>query len=85
MIPNAAPGPSLNFDWGESAGLLRDSVAAFAAAHVAPRAREIDETNAFPRDLWPRMGELGLLGITGKRSTAGPEWATSSTPWRWRS
>ncbi|TNE39059.1 MAG: isovaleryl-CoA dehydrogenase [Alphaproteobacteria bacterium] len=56
--------PSLNFDLGETADMLRDTVAAFADEHLAPRAAEIDETNQFPMDMWPKMGELGLLGIT---------------------
>ena len=64
MIPNEAANRALDFDLGESVRMLRESVAAFASAHVAPRAAEIDETNVFPRDLWPRMGDLGLLGIT---------------------
>jgi isovaleryl-CoA dehydrogenase len=49
---------------GESADLLRDTVRRFAADEIAPRAREIDESNDFPRDLWPRLGALGLLGVT---------------------
>ncbi len=62
MIPNRLP--TLNFDLGSTADLLRDSVQGFAAAEIAPRAQEIDASNAFPRDLWPRLGALGLLGIT---------------------
>ncbi|GGE46611.1 isovaleryl-CoA dehydrogenase [Agaricicola taiwanensis] len=53
-----------NFDLGETADAIRDSVQAFAAENIAPRAEEIDRTNSFPRDLWPRMGDLGLHGIT---------------------
>jgi isovaleryl-CoA dehydrogenase len=56
--------PSLNFDLGETADMLRETVAAFAASDIAPRAEDIDRTNTFPRDLWPKMGELGLHGIT---------------------
>jgi isovaleryl-CoA dehydrogenase len=56
--------PLLDFDLGETADLMRESVANFAAAEIAPRAEEIDRTNTFPRDLWPRLGELGLLGVT---------------------
>lgn len=48
----------------EELDLLRETVRRFAEERIAPRAAEIDETNAFPRDLWPALGELGLLGIT---------------------
>jgi isovaleryl-CoA dehydrogenase len=54
----------LDFDLGESIDILRASVAAFAERVVAPRAAEIDRKNDFPRDLWPQLGALGLLGIT---------------------
>ena len=53
-----------DFGLGEDIDLLRESVAAFAADRIAPRAAEIDASNEFPRDLWPELGELGLLGIT---------------------
>ena len=56
--------PSLNFGLGEEIDMLRDTVAGFAAEEIAPRAAEIDATNTFPDDLWKKMGELGLLGIT---------------------
>ena len=62
MRPNRLP--SLDFDLGETADLLRDQVESFAADHIAPIAAEIDRSNLFPRDLWPRMGAQGLLGIT---------------------
>ena len=55
---------TLRFDHGETIDMLRDTVRAFAADRIAPRAAEIDETNKFPRDLWPALGELGLHGIT---------------------
>ena len=69
MIPNAPR--SLDFDLGETADMIRDTVASFAQAEIAPRAAEIDRTDEFPRDLWPRMGELGLLGITVEEEWGG--------------
>ncbi len=54
----------MDFDLGETADLLRQSVHAFASAEIAPRAEAIDRENKFPRDLWPKLGELGLFGIT---------------------
>lgn len=56
--------PSLNFDLGEDIDLLRQSVAHFAAAEVAPLAAEADASNQFPLALWPKLGEQGLLGLT---------------------
>ena len=56
--------PTLNFDLGETADMLRASVEAFASDEIAPRAAEIDRSNDFPMDLWPKMGELGVLGVT---------------------
>jgi isovaleryl-CoA dehydrogenase len=56
--------PALDFDLGESADMLRRSVAAFAAAEIAPRAAAIDRDNDFPADLWPKLGALGVLGVT---------------------
>jgi isovaleryl-CoA dehydrogenase len=56
--------PTLNFDLGENARLIRSTVQDFAAAEIAPRAAEIDRQNHFPMDLWRKMGDLGLLGIT---------------------
>ncbi|MDH5354529.1 MAG: isovaleryl-CoA dehydrogenase [Gammaproteobacteria bacterium] len=55
---------SLNFDLGETVDLLRDAVATFAQAEIAPLAVEIDRSNEFPNELWPKLGEMGLLGIT---------------------
>ncbi len=63
--------PSLNFDLGETAEMIRATVAAFAQRDIAPRAEEIDRSNTFPRDLWPRMGELGLLGMTVEEEDGG--------------
>ena len=56
--------PSLNFALGEDIDMLRETVASFAAREIAPRAAEIDRSNEFPADLWRKLGELGLLGIT---------------------
>ncbi|NVJ90568.1 MAG: isovaleryl-CoA dehydrogenase [Methylocystaceae bacterium] len=56
--------PSLNFNLGEMADMIRDTVSSFAQAEIAPIAAKTDEENAFPNELWPRFGELGLLGIT---------------------
>ena len=56
--------PTLNFGLGEDIDMLRDSVANFAAAEIAPRAADIDSSNEFPPDLWPKLGDMGLLGIT---------------------
>ena len=56
--------PQLKFDLGEDIDMLRDSIAAFAANEIAPRATEIDRDNEFPKDLWKKMGDLGILGIT---------------------
>jgi isovaleryl-CoA dehydrogenase len=61
----------LDFDLGETADMLRNSVRAFVDDHLAPRAEEIDRTNEFPRELWPRFGELGLLGITVEEEYGG--------------
>ncbi|MCP4332701.1 MAG: isovaleryl-CoA dehydrogenase [Gammaproteobacteria bacterium] len=63
--------PSLNFDLGETVDLLRDAVADFAQAEIAPRAAEIDRDNEFPNELWPRLGDMGLLGITVPESYGG--------------
>ncbi len=61
-IPNQLP--SLNFDLGETADMMRDSVMSFTADEIAPRAALIDESNEFPEDLWQKMGALGILGVT---------------------
>ncbi|MGO8801116.1 MAG: isovaleryl-CoA dehydrogenase [Roseiarcus sp.] len=69
MIPNA-PRP-FNFDLGESAEMIRESTRGFAEAEIAPRAAQIDRDNLFPRDLWPKMGALGLHGITAPEEYGG--------------
>ena len=69
MIPNQLP--SLDFGLGEAVDLLRDSVQSFASDMIAPRAGEIDRSNTFPRDLWPKLGALGLLGITVEEEYGG--------------
>ena len=56
--------PSLDFALGETIDMLRASVRAFAAEEIAPRAAEIDRSNAFPAGLWRELGDLGVLGIT---------------------
>src|SRR5690349_19022195 len=68
MIPNTR---SLDFDLGETADMIRDTVSSFAQSEIAPRAAEIDRTDKFPRDLWPKMGDLGLLGITVEEEWGG--------------
>jgi isovaleryl-CoA dehydrogenase len=59
-----------DFGLGEDIDLLRESVAV-AADRIAPRAAEIDASNEFPRDLWPELGDLGLLGITVEEEYGG--------------
>ena len=53
-----------DFGLGEELDMLRETVRGYANDRIAPLAREIDESNRFPRELWPELGELGLLGIT---------------------
>ncbi|MHA7901243.1 MAG: isovaleryl-CoA dehydrogenase [Henriciella sp.] len=69
MIPNRYP--TLNFDLGETADMIRDTVQGFAQKEIAPLAAEIDRTDTFPRHLLPKMGELGLLGITVEEEWGG--------------
>ena len=64
MISNAHG--VFNFDLGETADAIRDTVRDFSANEIAPRAEEIDKSNQFPRDLRPKLGALGLLGVTGE-------------------
>lgn len=69
MLPNAPGG--FDFDLGETADMLRDTVRNFSQAEIAPRAAEIDKSNLFPRDLWPKLGALGLLGVTAEEEYGG--------------
>ena len=65
--------PTLQYGLDETLTALRDTVYAFAQKEIAPRAAEIDESNSFPADLWPRMGEMGLLGITVEEEYGGSD------------
>ncbi|HTX51097.1 MAG TPA: isovaleryl-CoA dehydrogenase [Caulobacteraceae bacterium] len=69
MIPNH--GPMMDFGLGETADAIRDSTQRFAAAEIAPLAAQIDLDNAFPRQLWAPMGDLGLHGITVEEAYGG--------------
>jgi isovaleryl-CoA dehydrogenase len=66
-----AASPSLDFGLGETADLIRATAREFSAAEIAPRAAEIDASNQFPCDLWPRMGALGLHGVTVEEEWGG--------------
>ncbi|MCB1836107.1 MAG: isovaleryl-CoA dehydrogenase [Alcanivoracaceae bacterium] len=63
--------PSLNFDLGDSIDMLRDAVQQFVKAEITPRAAEIDSSNEFPMDLWRKLGDMGLLGITVEEEYGG--------------
>ena len=63
--------PTLDFHHGETIDMLRATVQQFAAAEIAPRAADIDRGNQFPPDLWRKMGDLGLLGITVEEDYGG--------------
>src|ERR1700758_4305107 len=82
MIPNAHR--MFNFDLGETADAIRETVNDFSSHEIAPRAAEIDRSNVFPRDLWPKIGALGLHGITVEEEYGGGASAISSMAWRWR-
>jgi len=69
MIPNSYP--TLDHDLGDTADMLRDTARSFTSDHIAPRADEIDKSNTFPRDLWPELGKLGLLGVTVEEEYGG--------------
>ena len=64
MTLRRAAWATLDHDLGETVEIVRDTVRRFVAAEIGPRAGDIDRSNEFPRDLWPRLGDLGLLGIT---------------------
>ena len=63
--------PSLDFDLGDTADMLRDTVRSFSAAEIAPRAADIDRSNEFPMDLWRKLGDLGVLGVTAGEEYGG--------------
>ena len=63
-IPQALDYPSLKFDLGENAQMIRETVRRFAQDNIAPIAAQVDRDNVFPNGLWPQFGELGLLGVT---------------------
>ena len=63
--------PSLNFDLGDTVDMLRDAVYNFVQTEIAPIAADIDRSNEFPNQLWPKLGEMGLLGITVPESYGG--------------
>jgi isovaleryl-CoA dehydrogenase len=69
MIPNSLPG--LDFGHGTDINMLRETVTAFAQEKIAPQAAQIDRSNEFPRELWPQLGALGLLGITVEEEWGG--------------
>ena len=85
--------PHLKFDHGEEIDMLRDTVARFVADQITPRAAEIDATNSFPDDIWRKLGDLGLLGITAPEEVGGtglgylahviaarPAWGSATAP-----
>lgn len=69
MIPNEIPG--FNFDLGETVDLIRDTVRSFSDDEIAPRANLIEQNNDFPKDLWTKLGDIGVLGITVEEEYGG--------------
>ena len=63
--------PTMDFALGETADMIRETTQRFAADKIAPIAAQVDESNSFPRDLWPQMGELGLHGVTVEEEFGG--------------
>ncbi len=68
-----APYPTLNFGLGEEIDMLRDHVYNFAQGEIAPLAERADEQNSFPNELWPKLGEMGLLGVTVSEQYGGAD------------
>lgn len=69
MIPNEIP--SFNFGLGETVDLLRDTVRSFSEDEISPRANLIEQNNDFPHDLWSKLGNIGVLGITVEEEYGG--------------
>ena len=67
------PYPTLNFGLGEDIDMLREHVYQFAQGEIAPIAEKTDEDNAFPNELWPKLGEMGLLGVTVSEEYGGSD------------
>ena len=63
--------PGLDFQLGDDINALRDAVRDFAQAEIAPRAAQIDQSDQFPMDVWRKLGDLGVLGITVKETYGG--------------
>nr|WP_136250051.1 isovaleryl-CoA dehydrogenase [Ningiella ruwaisensis] len=68
-----APYPTLNFGLGEDIDMLREHVNSFAQNEIAPLAEAADEKNSFPNELWPKLGEMGLLGVTVSEEFGGSD------------